>query len=265
MASADKKFIGDTGDLNKANQIGMLYSTDEIPPPKPKPKNFIKWQADHVQDLGLYVRIASQNTPSGIQDSTWITIQDAILGEKDTNVAFPGDNTKQLGKELNNANNVRGVNGIINQCKNALMAFTYSSAATKTDWSKWNRSTVWALYRYMKGTKDQFDEITAKATSTINDLIMDEDQGKKIAQHYTDEINGLYSRAITELERVLKNPPPANDKDSIFKKEDCSNTKDSPDTPPTTPVTPSSSNVAPVSPPGQSSCAPSPNGPVKGM
>ena len=245
----------------------MLYSIDEIPPPKPKPAKYVKWQADHIQDLGLYVRIASKDTPDGIQDSTWITIQDAILGEKDEKVKLPGGNTKQLGKELNHPNNIRGINGIINYCKNAVMTFAYGSDATKRDWSKWNRSTVWAVYRYMKGTKDQFDEITAKGTSTISDMITDEDQAKKISKHYKDEINRIYNRAITELERVLKDDPPTNDKESIFKKDDCSNTKDSPDTPPpsgSTTVDPFSPTVTPLSPPGQSSCFPTPTGSVKG-
>lgn len=123
----------------------------------------------------------------------------------------------------------------------------------------------------MKQTKPQFDEVTKSATSTIGDFIKDKDSGSKIAQHYTDEMNQMYNKAITELERVLKDSPP--EKGSIFKAEDCKNTKDSPNTPPaggsgtpTTPTTPTlapSATVAPANPPARASCIANPSTPVK--
>jgi len=138
---------------------------------------------------------------------------------------------------------------------------------TKSDWKAWNRSNVWGLYRYMKETKDQFDEVTTKATDTIQSLIMDEASGEKIAKHYRDEINRIYNKAITELERVLSDPPPSNDKDSIFHNEDCKNTKDSPNTPPpaagsstsaplssSPPPPPTTPTIAPVIPPAKLIC-----------
>jgi len=79
----NKKFIGTTGDLKKDNQIGMLEATEEFVVPKPKPKGYKSWQADHVNDLGIYVTIASEAAPDGIDKNDWVTIQDAILGEQD--------------------------------------------------------------------------------------------------------------------------------------------------------------------------------------
>ena len=65
---------------------------------------------------------------------------------------------------------------------------------------------------------------------------MDEDQGDKVAQHFKDEINRIYDRTINELERVLKDAPPSNGGTSIFKQDDCTNTKDFPDLPPVSEV-----------------------------
>lgn len=121
-------------------------------------------------------------------------------------------------------------------------------------------------------TEDQFNEVRDKACQAIQAFIMDEDQGEKVAQHYKDEIDAIYARTTAELERVLEDPPADNDKDSIFKKEDCNNTKDSPDTAPgsssgSNPTTPSptpsptsSPTVAPVIPPNTAtpSCVPTP-------
>lgn len=61
----------------------MSETTTEFVVPKPKPKNFKSWQADHVQDLGIYVAIARQKAPAGIVAKDWQTVQDAILGEDD--------------------------------------------------------------------------------------------------------------------------------------------------------------------------------------
>lgn len=184
----------------------------------------------------------------------------------------------------------------MNALKNQVMLFAYSAKTvsdkhewrqaiscfemitdiagqTKSDWKAWNRSNVWGLYRYMKQTKAQFDEVTGKATSTIEGFIKDKDSGSKIAKHYTDEVNRIYNKAITELERVLKDSPPDDKKDSIFKAEDCKNTKDSPNSPPTgasaTPTTPAaptrapSATVAPADPPARASCVANPTTPVK--
>lgn len=125
----------------------------------------------------------------------------------------------------------------------------------------------------MKQTKPQFDEVTERATSTIEGFITDKDSGRKIAQHYNDEINRMYNKAVIELERVLKDSPPDNKRDSIFKAEDCKNTKDSPNTPPaggsgtpTSPAAPTlapSTIVAPANPPALASCIANPSTPVK--
>ena len=101
----------------------------------------------------------------------------------------------------------------------------------------------------MKKTEDQFNEVRDKACQTIQGFIKnDDEQGALVANHYKDEIDTIYSHTIAELERVLANPPADNDKNSIFKREDCKNTKDSPDTAPAS----SNSNTtlaAPVSTP----------------
>ena len=119
----------------------------------------------------------------------------------------------------------------------------------------------------MKQTEDQFNEVRDKACQVIQGFIMDEDQGEKVAQHYKDEIDAIYVRCTTELERVLTKPPPDDDKESIFKKEDCKNTKDSPDTAPddSSPTQGGPVPVAPVNPPNTAmpSCVPNPTTPVK--
>lgn len=81
-------------------------------------------------------------------------------------------------------------------------------------------------------TEDQFNEVRDKACQAIQGFIEDKGQSEKVAQHYKDEIDTIYARTTTELERALADPRADNDKDSIFKKEDCKNTEDSPDTAP---------------------------------
>lgn len=124
----------------------------------------------------------------------------------------------------------------------------------------------------MKQTRPQFDEVTKRATSTIEGFITDKDSGSKIAKHYSDEVNRMYNKAITELERVLKDSTPEGKK-SIFKADDCKNTKDSPNSPPAegsgapaTPTAPTrapSATVAPANPPARASCIANPSTPVK--
>lgn len=83
LDSGNQKFIGLTGTLGKDNQLGMSEATNEFVKPSPRPNDWRKWQADHVQDLGLYATIARQGAPAGIAAKDWQTIQDAILGEDD--------------------------------------------------------------------------------------------------------------------------------------------------------------------------------------
>ena len=137
------------------------------------------------------------------------------------------------------------------------------------NWKTWNRSNVWGLYRYMKQTRSQFDEVTDKTTTTTERFIMDEASGGNIAQYYKDEVNRIWDKAITELERVLKrNPHLRITTMAIFKSEDCSITKDSPDEIPadgslnsTTSIAqvPSpSATVAPANPPASLGCVANP-------
>lgn len=79
---ANRRFIGTTGPLGKTNQLGLLETPNEFIKP-PRAKNYKNWQADHVLDLGFWTTIAKKDTPAGIQDDTWVTVQDAILGEKE--------------------------------------------------------------------------------------------------------------------------------------------------------------------------------------
>lgn len=83
MNSGNKKFIGLTGTLGKDNQLGVSEATKEFLEPSPRPNDSKKWQADHVQDLGLYTTIARRGGPADIGPKDWQTIQDAILGEAD--------------------------------------------------------------------------------------------------------------------------------------------------------------------------------------
>ncbi|KAL9609171.1 MAG: hypothetical protein Q9167_006048 [Letrouitia subvulpina] len=252
--SDEKNWIGikeTKGDKN--TQISMIEDTKAFEVPKPKPRNYKSWQADHVLDLGFFTTIAQTDKPDDLEDGTWETIQDAILGE-DIACLFLMM-TQALAQELNNPNNIRGITFKMNQFKNQIMAFAYGREKQKKDYKSWLRSTTWAVYRYMKQTKAQFDEVKDKAGNSIQNMIMDEDQGQKVAKHFKEEIDRMYDRAIEELERVLKDPPADNDKDSIFKSEDCKNTKDSPDTAP--------ASTQPIDPPSQPSCFPNPTDHVR--
>ena len=40
-----------------------------------------QWQADHVCDLGIFTAIAGGDTPPGIKEAAWTTVQDAVFGE----------------------------------------------------------------------------------------------------------------------------------------------------------------------------------------
>lgn len=114
--SDEKRYIGLKGPLGKDKQIGMLETTTPFIVPKPKPKNYRAWQADHVQDLAFYATIALQKVPEGIDFNDWATVHAAICGEVDVSrilgnitiysnavqdkVTEPGDNTKTLGRVL---------------------------------------------------------------------------------------------------------------------------------------------------------------------
>ena len=75
----------------------------------------------------------------------------------------------------------------------------------------------------MRASRAQFVEVTDKTCAEIAFLIKDEKSGTKIANHYRDEINRIYQKAIKELERILATPQAPNDHASVFKAEDCKN------------------------------------------
>lgn len=64
----------------------MIEDTNAIPAPAPKPAGWKSWQADHVLDLGIFTTIAAQELPDGIDEDTWQTVKDAILGEDDVRI-----------------------------------------------------------------------------------------------------------------------------------------------------------------------------------
>lgn len=119
----------------------------------------------------------------------------------------------------------------------------------------------------MKQIEDQFNEVRDKVCEVIQGFIMNKNQDEKVAQHYRDKIDVIYTRITAELERVLVNPPADNNKDFIFKKEDCKNTKDSPDTAPddSSPTQGIPPTVAPVNPLNTAtpSCVSNPTTPIK--
>ena len=82
----------------------------------------------------------------------------------------------------------------------------------------------------MIDTKDQFDDTTAEATAALKGFITGDDgSDENIQKRFTSEIERYYERAMTELERLLNDPPPDNNGDSLFKEDDCSNTKNTDD------------------------------------
>ena len=83
LASGNQRYIGTSGKLNKGKQISVFEASEAFLVPNPKPQNYRSWQADHVNDLGFYTTIAFPKNPDGIDESTWTTVQDAILGETD--------------------------------------------------------------------------------------------------------------------------------------------------------------------------------------
>lgn len=80
----------------------------------------------------------------------------------------------------------------------AVLAFADLCPQRKDTWQNWDRSNVWGLYRYMKQTKDQFDEVTSSAKTAIESFVMNEESAAKISKHYEDEITRYYTKAITE-------------------------------------------------------------------
>ena len=55
----------------------------ETETPLPVKRGGTEWQADHVCDLGIFTTIASRDTPKGVKDAAWTTVQDAIFGRPD--------------------------------------------------------------------------------------------------------------------------------------------------------------------------------------
>lgn len=88
VASSNQNYLGTTPlkSLNRDSQISMIEATDPIPVPVPKPQGYKSWQADHVLDLGIFTTIAAQELPDGIDEDTWQTVKDAILGEDDVRI-----------------------------------------------------------------------------------------------------------------------------------------------------------------------------------
>ncbi len=80
-ADAERKWIILSGTLGKDNQIGIKEIDNAPPVPKPKPRNYKSWQADHVNDLGIYTTIANSEKPDRIDQDTWDTMKNAILGD----------------------------------------------------------------------------------------------------------------------------------------------------------------------------------------
>ena len=73
--------------LERTTRIEFFRSNTPLADPKPKPKGYRSWQADHVQDLGYFTCIASKENPEGVSETAWRTIQDAILGEEDVRLS----------------------------------------------------------------------------------------------------------------------------------------------------------------------------------
>lgn len=79
----DQKFAGLTGIPGRNNQLGIEGTRTPFPVPDPLPDGWRTWQADHIVDLGLFVTIAKQSVPDGINKDDWQKITDAIVGDED--------------------------------------------------------------------------------------------------------------------------------------------------------------------------------------
>lgn len=83
LASADKKSVAIKAKGNRAKNTPVItFETPRILPKIPNKEVWEQWQADHVCDLGIYTDIARGDTPKGIKEAAWTTVQDAILGEE---------------------------------------------------------------------------------------------------------------------------------------------------------------------------------------
>ena len=107
---------------------------------------------------------------------------------------------------------------------------------------------MWGAYRHVLKTKAQFDDTLPKAAAAIKGFVTDDDaSAKAIETYFTTEGQKLLTKATDELAKALKDAPPDDDKKSIFKQEDCSNTADTLDDP-TANVAASSPSPSPVAP-----------------
>ncbi|KAK4694119.1 hypothetical protein P7C71_g3414, partial [Lecanoromycetidae sp. Uapishka_2] len=229
-ATSGQKYVGLTGTYGKTQQLGIEGTKTPFVEPNPKPDGYQTWQADHILDLGLLVNIATQNTPNGINEDSWQKITDAVIGDEDDEE--PSQDTKDLAKYINTMSNLRGITYPINQFKNSIMIFAYSGQTTKPSYKSWDRSSVWGVYRYMRGSSTEFAEVKTQVCAEIAFLVDDDDQGTKIGNYYSSEIDRMYNKAMTELRRILATPPADNDSNSVFKTEDCINDVNSPKKPP---------------------------------
>ena len=81
----------------------------------------------------------------------------------------------------------------------------------------------------MQSTQQQFEEAQVSALAALRDIVKDNDKNPNpgeadtIATHFQDQINRYRGKVIDELERVLKDEPPATGNGG-FSDQDCSNT-----------------------------------------
>ena len=135
------------------------------------------------------------------------------------------------------------------------------------DLKRFTRSATWGTFRYILHTKGTFDykrKAVAKKLASFEDI--DKDSAKIIETTFNDRQKKIFGDVLDIFKSFLKDPPPQDDKDSMFLVEDCNNTVDTPDKQPdsqqtgTTAPTPSTPSVTPVNPPSAPSCYPAPSG-----
>ncbi|KAI9698046.1 MAG: hypothetical protein M1836_004399 [Candelina mexicana] len=164
---------------------------DKNKPPKYKWKfvekegfTYKNTEVDHVLEIQrLEFLYKSEKVPdkAGKQDA-WDKMRKAISLDTDNK----DKNKIALAHTLNAPSNLRGVHERVNALKGVVTKMSQKDSNGPDYKGKWARSTIWALAKFFKATKKQYEETADKVKDVVKDISGDKDQAEYIEKQLKD-------------------------------------------------------------------------------
>ncbi|KAI9747637.1 MAG: hypothetical protein M1835_002014 [Candelina submexicana] len=163
---------------------------------KNKPPNY-KWkfveregftfkntEVDHVLEIQrLEFLYRSEKVPDNAgKQEAWDKMRKAISLDTDNK----NKDKIAIAHTLNAPANLRGVHERVNALKGIVTKMSQKASNGPDYKGKWARSTIWALAKFFKATKKQYEETAAKVKDVVKDVSGDKDQAEYIEKQLKD-------------------------------------------------------------------------------